>query len=56
MKSENVDDRLVRESDDVCGGMKHCVNRSFDASKPDCQECLEDVNRAIENARYDTWD
>jgi hypothetical protein len=32
----------------VCNGIYLCKNRTFDAKMKDCQECLEDRIRAIE--------
>lgn len=31
-----------------CGGFRHCEDSFFDISKKDCQECLKDVDEALE--------
>ena len=54
----NFDDSVEQERCQTycCGGMHACRNRSFDLTKDDCQECLENANEAIVNAGCDTWD
>jgi hypothetical protein len=35
---------------DHCGGMKHCKNRMCNPADVDCRECLDDSEKAIEEA------
>lgn len=39
-----------------CGGMHVCKDRSFDTSKPECQECLDDATKAMEYNGCESWD
>jgi len=41
-------------SENDCGGPQHCKNREFDGKNAECQECLENANRAL--MELEGWD
>jgi len=46
---ERIDVNKMSESD-ICGGPLACVNRRYDKSKKDCQECATEASQAIQQA------
>lgn len=36
-----------KDSDNICGGFKHCENKNYDNLNLDCKECSDDYDNAM---------
>jgi hypothetical protein len=50
MEKLDLDKIEQAQETDHCGGMKHCKNRMCNPADVDCRECLDDSEKAIEEA------
>lgn len=43
------------ETDGVCGGFKHCTDRTCDPNDDFCQECIDDYDEAMKESMRITY-